>query len=135
MLFILILIISLVLQFFLPWWIIAPVAFALSFWKAKKAGQAFASGFGAVFLLWAVTALVQSIPNENLLANRVGEMLMLPSHSFNWIIVLLITGIVGGLVSGISALSGFYSSAAIQTKKGRTGINQSTKTDFHPDRV
>jgi hypothetical protein len=117
MLFLLILIISLVLQFFLPWWIIAPIAFVIAFWKAKNAAHAFSSGFSAILLLWIVMGLVHSIPNENLLANRVGEMLMLPSNSFNWIIVLLVTGLVGGLVAGLSALAGFYSSAAVKNDR------------------
>ena len=117
MLFLLILIISLLLQFFLPWWIIGLVAFGIAFWKAERAGQAFASGFGAIFLLWIAMGLIRSIPNQNLLANRIGEMLMLPSNSLNWIIVLLLTGIVGGLVGGFSALAGFYSATAIKAKK------------------
>lgn len=111
MIFLLILIICLVLQFFLPWWIIALIAFGLAFWKANRAGQAFASGFGAIFLLWVIMGLVHSIPNENLLANRVGEMLLLPLNSLNWIIVLLATGLIGGLVAGVSALAGFYTAA------------------------
>jgi hypothetical protein len=61
--------------------------------------------------------LIRSIPNENLLANRIGEMLMLPENSFNWIIVLLVTGIVGGLAGGFSALAGFYSAAALRANK------------------
>ena len=114
MLFLLILILSLILQFFLPWWIIGLVAFGLAFWKANRAGQAFAAGFGAIFLLWIIMGLVNSIPNENLLANRVGEMLLLPLNSFNWIIVLLVTGLIGGLVAGLSALAGFYTAAAFK---------------------
>jgi hypothetical protein len=31
-------------QFFMPWWIIAPVAFGLAFWKAMNARQAFIAG-------------------------------------------------------------------------------------------
>lgn len=116
MLFLLILIASLILQFFLPWWIIAPIAFGLAFWKARSGSHAFGSGFGAIFLLWVIMGLIHSIPNENLLANRVGEMLMLPLNSFNWIIVLIATGIVGGLVAGISALAGFYSSNVFKTR-------------------
>ena len=52
--------------------------------------------------------LIQSVPNENLLANRVAEMLTLPASSFGWLIILLVTGLVGGLVGGVSALAGFY---------------------------
>ena len=117
MLFILILIISLILQFFLPWWIIAPVAFGLAFWKARSGGHAFSSGFGAIFLLWVVMGLIHSIPNENLLANRVGEMLTLPYSSLNWVIVLLVTGIVGGLAGGFSALAGFYTGAVLKNRQ------------------
>lgn len=117
MIFLLILVISLLLQFFLPWWIIGLVAFGIAFWKAQRAGQAFASGFGAIFILWVAMGLIRSIPNDNLLANRIGEMLMLPANSFNWIIVLVVTGIIGGLVGGLSALAGFYSAAAFRSKK------------------
>ncbi len=108
MLILLITIVCLVLQLFLPWWIIALVAFAMAIWKARSAGHAFGAGFSAIFLLWIIMALIHSIPNENLLANRVGRMLMLPDLSFNWILVLLITGVIGGLAAGLSALAGFY---------------------------
>ncbi|MDF3076639.1 MAG: hypothetical protein K0S09_528 [Sphingobacteriaceae bacterium] len=108
MLIIFIALISLLLQFFLPWWIIAPVAFGLAFWRAASGKHAFWSGFLALFLLWAVMALFKTIPNENLLANRVGQMFGFPDWAFNWIIMLLITALVGALVSGFSALAGFY---------------------------
>ena len=108
MLFLLIFIISLTLQFFLPWWIIAPVAIGLAFWKAKSGGHAFLSGFGAIFLLWILMGLFRTIPNENLLANRVGQMLTLPESSFNWVFVLLITGVIGALTAGFSALAGCF---------------------------
>src|SRR5665647_2733200 len=113
MLFILIFLSSLLLQFFLPWWVIAPVAFIFSAWKAKSGGHAFGSGFGAIFLLWITMSLYKTLPNDNLLANRVGQLLGLPELSFNWILVLAVTGIVGGLVSGFAALAGFYFKKAI----------------------
>ena len=75
MLVLIIAIISLILQFFLPWWIIAPTAFGLSFWMAKSGKQAFGSAFLAIFLLWVGMGLIQTLPNENILANRVGTML------------------------------------------------------------
>lgn len=117
MLFLLILVICLVLQLFLPWWIIAPVAFFLAFWKAKSAKKAFGNGFSAIFTLWCIIGLVKTIPNENLLANRVGQMLQLPDLSFNWLIVLLITGLVGGLAAGLSALAGYYFKEALNQPK------------------
>lgn len=108
MLFILILISSLILQLFLPWWIIAIVAFACCAWKAVNGKHAFIHSFTAIFSLWITAGLVQSIPNDNILANRVGEMMMLPFSEVNWLIILFITGLTGGLVAGFSGLSGFY---------------------------
>jgi hypothetical protein len=116
MLFLLIAIIALILQLFLPWWIIAPVAFSLSAWKASSGKNAFGSAFFAIFLVWIITGLIHTIPNENILANRVGTMLNLPENPNNWIIVLLLSGIIGGLASGFSALAGFFAKDALGSK-------------------
>lgn len=107
MLLLLIIIVCLILQFFLPWWVIGLAAFLLAAWKAKSTLQAFSSGFFALFILWTGMCLIHSIPNQHLLAGRVGQMLGLPDQSFTWTIVLLITSILGGLAAGFSALAGF----------------------------
>ncbi len=108
MLYIIIIIICFVLQLFLPWWIISPLAFAAAFWKARTAAHAFWSGFFAVFTLWLGTGLFYSIPNGHILANRVGAMLGLPDTTINWAIVLLISGLIGGLAAGFCSLAGYY---------------------------
>ena len=108
MLFLLILIISFILQLFLPPWIVGIIAFILASWQARTATQAFTSGFAAIFVLWIVMCLIKSIPNNHLLANRVGQMFLLPDWKGNWVLVLLATGMTGGLMAGISALAGFY---------------------------
>lgn len=113
MLFLLILVISLILQFFLPWWIIAPVAFGAAFWKAETGRHAFGTGFLSIFVLWVVTGLFQSIPNQHILANRVGAMLKLPETSLNWLLVLIITAIIGGLVGGVAAMAGRHLREAV----------------------
>lgn len=117
MLFILIFVICLILQFFLPWWIIAPIVFCLAFWKARSAKNAFTAGFSIIFVLWLIVGLAKTIPNENILANRVGQMLTLPDLSFNWLIVLLISCLIGGLASGLSALAGYYFKEAFNQPK------------------
>lgn len=113
MLFLLIVLVSIILQLFLPWWIIAPIAFGMAFWKANTGSHAFRGGFFAIFILWIIVGLIHTIPNDNILANRVGIMLNLPETSVNWAIVLLLTGIIGGLAAAFSALAGFYSRRAI----------------------
>lgn len=117
MLFVVILILSFFLQLFLPWWTIAAVAFAFSAWRAVTAKHAFVHSFTAIFLLWVIMGLIKTIPNENILANRVGEMLMLPPSGFNWVIVLLLTGIIGGLAAAFAGLAGFYFHVFMKKKK------------------
>ncbi len=112
MLFILIFLTSLVLQLFLPWWIIGIAAFTLAFFKGKGAGSSFFAGFSAIFILWAAMGVFKSLANNNLLANRVGQLLGLPDMSFNWMILLVITGITGGIAAGFAALAGFYCKSA-----------------------
>lgn len=102
MLFLIILILSLVSGYFLPWWLVAVFAFLAALFLGKTSGQSFWSGFGGVFVAWAIIALIKSIPNDNILAQRVTKLFQLP----NWVLILLITAVIGGLVGGMSALSG-----------------------------
>jgi hypothetical protein len=102
MLFLVILVLSFVSGYFLPWWVAAIVAFLAAFFIGKTSGQSFWSGFGAVFIVWTLLALFKSIPNDNMLAKRVAQLFQLP----NWILILLITALIGGLAGGMSALSG-----------------------------
>jgi len=102
MLFLIILILSFASGYFLPWWVVAIAAFVASFLIGKTSRQSFWSGFSAVFIVWTVLALFKSIPNDHILAKRVATLFHLP----NWLLLLFITALIGGLVGGMSALSG-----------------------------
>jgi uncharacterized membrane protein YhaH (DUF805 family) len=102
MLFLVILILSFASGYFLPWWVVAIAAFLTAFLIGKTSGQSFWSGFSAVFIVWTVLALFKSIPNDHILAKRVATLFQLP----NWLLLLFITALIGGLVGGMSALSG-----------------------------
>ncbi len=117
MLFILILLVAFILQFFLPWWIVAIVAFVAAFLKARAGSNAFWSGFFAIGTLWTIVGLFKTLSNKNILANKVGQMLMLPETGFNWLLVLIISALIGALAAGFSALAGYYFQAALRTKK------------------
>lgn len=103
MLFIIILILTLISGFITPWWAVAIIAFVASLYAGKKPAQAFWSGFGAVFIVWVVLCLVKSIPNDHILAARMATLFGLP----HWTLLLFVTALVGGLIGGMSALSGF----------------------------
>jgi hypothetical protein len=103
MLFLVILVLSFASSYFLPWWAAAVIAFLAALFIDTRAGKAFLSGFAALFVAWTVLALLKSIPNDNILAGRVVQLFPLPN---NWIWVLVVTAVVGGIVGGLSALSG-----------------------------
>ena len=103
MLFLIILILSFISSYLLPWWVAALIAFLAALFVGKTSGKAFVSGFGAIFVLWVILALMKSIPNDNILASRVIQLFPLPHQ---WILLLLITALIGGLVGGLAALSG-----------------------------
>ena len=103
MLFLIILILSFASGYFLPWWVVAIAAFLAAFFVGKTSAQSFWSGFAAVFIVWTVLALFKSIPNDNILAGRVVQLFPLPN---NWIWLLILTALIGGLVGGMAALSG-----------------------------
>ena len=102
MLFLIIFILTLAFGFISSWWFAAIIAFAAAFYAGKTGPQAFWSGFGAVFLVWIVLILFKTVPNDHILASRVATLFHLP----NWILLMLITALIGGLVAGMAALSG-----------------------------
>ena len=115
MLFLIILILSFISSYFLPWWTAAIIAFLAALIRGKTSGQSFWSGFGSIFILWMILALVKSIPNDNILAGRVVQLFPIPHH---WILLLLITGLIGGVVGGMAALSGVLLKKLLKNNSG-----------------
>ncbi len=98
----LILISAFLLNLFLPWWSIAIPGLIFGY-QFKKSGLAsFGWGFLAVFLLWSGQAFYIHFVNDGILSTRIAEMLGVGSPY----LVILITGVLGGLVSGLATLTG-----------------------------
>ena len=111
MLFLIILILSFASGYFLPWWVVAIAAFLAALFIGKTSGRSFWSGFIAVFVGWTVLALFKSVPNDHMLAGMVVQLFPIPH---NWILLLLITALIGGLVGGMAALSGVLLKKALE---------------------
>ena len=94
---------SLLLQFFLPWWICALVAFLAAFWQAESGKQAFLVGGVAVGLLWGLVASYWHFASQGILSNKVAGMFQLPNGGVLSAILIVIAGLVGGN----AALSGY----------------------------
>ncbi len=93
------------LGLFLPWWAIVPGAFAGTLLFRQKLLPAFLSGFFGIFLLWTGLAAWIDFTNSGVLSARIAEMLPLKG---NTAALLGITGVTGGLLGGLSALSAHF---------------------------
>ena len=90
------------LQFVMPWWSIALATMVVTYILNKNYWVSFIVGFFAVLLLWGGFALLRDLANESLLSAQVGDLLQgLPT-----IALIALTGIIGGLVGGLSGLVG-----------------------------
>jgi len=103
-LFILITVLGFALQWVLPWWILAIICFALAFWLARRAGEAFWAGFAGIALGWLVLSLVLHFRNDGILTTRIATLFSLPIPT----LLIFITALLGGLVGGLAALSGYF---------------------------
>ncbi len=89
----------------LPWWSFTISSLLVAIAVHQKPGKAFLSGFLGLFLLWAVLAFLKDTANEHILSTKVATILPLGG---SYLVLILVTGIVGGLVSGLAALTGSY---------------------------
>jgi hypothetical protein len=87
-----------VLQSFLPWWSMAVGTAAVAYFIDNKGGASFLAGLVGVALLWLAVAFYIDASSQAILTSKVNKLLPIPA--------LALTAIVGGLVGGLSALSG-----------------------------
>lgn len=90
---------------FLPWWGVAITSLLVAVLVHQKAGKAFLAGLLGVFLLWAGLAWWIDMKNNGVLSKKIASVLPLGGNS---IVLILVTGIVGGLVAGMAAMSGSF---------------------------
>ena len=87
----------------LPWWSFVFTSFVVAMSIHQKPGKAFLSGFIGLFLLWGLLSILKDNPNEHILSTKVAKLLPLGG---SYILLILITAFLGGLVSGLAATSG-----------------------------
>lgn len=86
-----------------PWWTLVIPPLVIGFFIFRKGSEAFLSSFLGLFLLWVIHASLQHATSSGDMAVRMGDTFGLP------VVVLLgITGLVGGMVAGFAGLSGWY---------------------------
>lgn len=97
---------------FLPWWSIAIAGLVSGLSIKQKPLLSFLSAMSGVFLLWSSMSFIISTNNDHLLATKISLMVLKNNSPF---LLVLVTGMIGGLTSGISALSGRLLSTTFQS--------------------
>lgn len=116
MVFIVILILSFLLQLVLPWWIIVVISFATCGLIGKTGKIALWAPFFAILLLWTSMALYKSMPNNHILASRIAEMFGVQS----WLLILLLSNLLGAFAAAISGYCGYHFRKAVLVKKSNS---------------
>jgi len=90
---------------YFAWWSFAITSFGVAIAIHQKPGKAFVAGFFGLFLLWNIQSFIIDYMNDHILSHKVSEMLNLGGSS---VIIILVTAFIGGLVSGLAALTGSF---------------------------
>lgn len=87
------------------WWFFAVVALLVALLVHQKAGKAFFAGFLGLFILWFVLIFWMDNGNDGVLSVKIAS--ILPLGGSKWTLII-VTAIIGGLISGFAGLSGSY---------------------------
>jgi hypothetical protein len=110
--FFLILVISAVLQLFLPWWIVAVVPFVIYLWRPETSQKAFWLSLVSVGLVWLGYATYLHVVSEGAMSDRVAAIFFLP----NGLTFLPVVSVLVGLVGAMAGLSGQWLRQAISSQ-------------------
>ncbi len=116
MLYLLIVILGAVLSYFLPWWIVAPLIFALSWWKGKSASNAALVASTALVTLWVGYATFLNLTSDINLADKIGAIFggesgpisKMPKTGLIFTVLTLISTILGGLSGSAGVMAREY---------------------------
>lgn len=92
-----------VLSLFLPWWSIMIAALITSLVVPLKKAAVFFVPFLAILTFWAVYCFILSSGNDFTLAKKISKLLEIGGNPY---LLILITGVVGGLAAGITGVFG-----------------------------
>ncbi|MDG5491501.1 hypothetical protein [Psychroserpens sp. SPM9] len=109
--FIVTILLAVILSQFLPWWSVMVAGFVSALFFSLKKSAVFFIPFLAIFLFWTVYAFIVSNANDFTLAKKIAVLLSLGKNPY---VLLLVTGLVGGLAAGIAALLGKQCSTLVK---------------------
>jgi hypothetical protein len=101
--FIATIVLAFILSLFLPWWSVMTAALATALFIPLKNLAVFFVPFLAILFFWIIYSFILSSGNDYTLAKRISVLLTLGGNPY---VLILVTGIVGGLAAGIAAIFG-----------------------------
>ena len=96
--FILILVLGFLLSYVLPWWVIGPLCFGVSFFMKLRPGRALAVSFFGIFVLW--IAQIYWLDAHSI-QEIIGGLFNIPNSTTPFL-----ASAIGGVVGGVFGLSG-----------------------------
>jgi hypothetical protein len=102
------------LPIFLPWWSFAITSFFVAVFIHQRPWRSFLAGFAALLLLWGIYATIIDNINRHILSTKVAQ--ILPFNG-SYTALIITTAIIGGLLSGMAALTGSYLSRDRERKR------------------
>jgi hypothetical protein len=102
-----------ILGLYLPWWSIAVAAFVAVLLVQLNPLPAFFAGLLGIFFLWIILAGWTNSSNAEILSTRVAQLLGVGSP----MVLILLTGMVGGLVGGLAGLTGSFLASRKRVRK------------------
>jgi len=105
---------SYVAEQFLPWWTISICSAIVAGVLPLNKVTAFWGGFTSISLLWMTVATVIDVRTHSILSTKIAPLLGCPGTT----LLILLTGLVGGMVGGLGALSGQQVRTLLTHKEG-----------------
>ena len=94
---------AILLSLFLPWLSVMVAAFLTSIFLSLKKSAVFFVPFLAIAILWMLHAFYLSNGNDFILAKKIAVLLPLNGNAS---LLILVTGIIGGIAAGFSGVFG-----------------------------
>jgi uncharacterized membrane protein len=94
---------ALLLSFVLPWWSVMLAALLAALLIPLKKSAVFFVPFFAILLFWISYSYFLSSGNDFILAKKIAVLLPLEGNPY---ILILLTGLIGGIAAGIAAIFG-----------------------------
>lgn len=111
--FITTIILALLLSQVLPWWSVMLTGFITAILFSLKKSAVFFVPFLAIASFWMIYAFWLSSSNDFTLAKKIAILLPLQGNPY---LLILVTGIVGGLAAGVAAIFGKQCSILLKSK-------------------